>query len=494
MSQPEASSSAAAAAAADSQTPKVKAQQAVGAVQQDKAAENRAKAQQNRERAAQNRAQKNDRFNKDRASSSSSKPSTSSSASAGKQPKKAAKKDTPAKNANAARQGQAKPQTQFKSKVVIRRLPPNLPEEVFWKAVSPWIRDFADCQAAASTAGATAGSEGPCEASTATTPTPTVDYKSFIPGKLKSDLNKQNKHSRAYVRFLDPTSLVTFHKNFDGHIFRDAKGKESVAIVEFAPYQKVVLSPSTAAEQRRRGGRNKPDPKQGTIEKDADYLAFVERLNKVEDGGAKRSDGDLLAGLWDPKEKIREKEEQVEKGKMTPLLEHLRAVKLAKKESAAAAKKANRAAKKGAAKATGKEVVPVSGKGKAVEAAIGAGQGEQGPKAGKKENKKKLSKGKGAAPGSSGGGVDATASAEGGKKPGQASKQPAQGSVAKQPKLPKKTLDAANAGATKSNSTPAQGAKSKPKAPPCSQRKKPSLKTQSTNPTPGKVQILKRDP
>lgn len=26
-----------------------------------------------------------------------------------------------------------------KNKLVIRRLPPTLPEEVFWKAVSPWI-------------------------------------------------------------------------------------------------------------------------------------------------------------------------------------------------------------------------------------------------------------------------------------------------------------------------------------------------------------------
>ncbi|PWN50928.1 hypothetical protein IE53DRAFT_314825, partial [Violaceomyces palustris] len=68
-------------------------------------------------------------------------------------------------------------------------------------------------------------------------------------------VNKENVHSRAYIRFLNPAQVVEFHKGFDGHIFRDSKGNESVAVVEFSPYQKVPT------EKRR-----KQDAKQGTID------------------------------------------------------------------------------------------------------------------------------------------------------------------------------------------------------------------------------------
>ena len=133
----------------------------------------------------------------------------------------------------------------------------------------------------------------------------------------------------------------------------------------------------------------KTDPKQGSIEKDADYLAFVEKLENVEDQGVKRSEGDLLASLWDPKEKVREREEQVEKGKMTPLLEHLRAVKMAKRESVARLKKANKAV----AKTTTTQAVPsacanmAASKGKAAETGIAVEA-----KLGKKEKSKKKSR------------------------------------------------------------------------------------------------------
>lgn len=40
---------------------------------------------------------------------------------------------------NAARPGKAPPPNQARLKVVIRRLPPDLPEAVFWKSVSPWV-------------------------------------------------------------------------------------------------------------------------------------------------------------------------------------------------------------------------------------------------------------------------------------------------------------------------------------------------------------------
>ena len=33
------------------------------------------------------------------------------------------------------------PQSNERLKTVIRRLPPNLPEDVFWKSVEPWVTD-----------------------------------------------------------------------------------------------------------------------------------------------------------------------------------------------------------------------------------------------------------------------------------------------------------------------------------------------------------------
>ncbi|SNX81544.1 uncharacterized protein MEPE_00249 [Melanopsichium pennsylvanicum] len=342
-------------AAADSQAGrKVKGQRSNRAQHEQKASDNRAKAQQNRERAAQNRSQKgqDEKIADQKAKTSNAAsqlklqdgaPKPVPAAVAGvKQPKNQQQKKDTTKH-QASRPGKAS--IHFKSKVVIRRLPPNLPEEVFWKVVSPWVRDAADCQVLNNTASTRQESQAGASSSNATSATsiPTVDHKKFVVGKMKTDTNKQNKHARAYVRFLDPNFLVAFHKAFDGHIFRDSKGKESVAIVEFAPYQKVIVAPSNIGGSR--GRRVRPDPKQGTIEKDAVYLAFVEQLNSVGDD-VKRSEGDLLASLWDPKDKEREREAAVEKGKSTPLLEHLRSLKMAKKESAAATKKAKKMEKR----------------------------------------------------------------------------------------------------------------------------------------------------
>lgn len=556
MSQLEAgpSASAAIAAATDDHSQKGKIQQPHKAQQRDmavdhramaannkvdaaqnrvKAAENRAKAQQNQERAAQNRIRKpnNVSFAEDRAVASP--PATQGDAStsatpsqgAAKQPKRQNKKD--ALKPQALREGKAP--TAFKSKVVIRRLPPNLPEEVFWKAVSPWVRDASDCQ---TLAGAAAAAGVPAQTSTeaasqggASTPTSaavspastivsaTVDYKQFVPGKLKNDANKQNKYARAYVRFLDVQSLVAFHKAFDGHIFRDSKGKESVAIVEFAPYQTVVLPPSAA--NQRRGRRAKADAKQGTIENDAEYLSFVERLNKAGDD-VKRSEGDLLASLHDPKGKEKEKEAKQAAGKATPLLLHLRAVKMAKVESAAALKKAKKMEKAATkAAAAGKPVGP----GKV------AANAEEKAKA-KKNKKKEKAKAKAAAAAAA-----TAAAAEGGVKADEATKSKKEKNRKRKGKVPeaadgstqtpkealvpvtktpsssksaankKPVAKAASGNAPNAINQPTAGAqvegeaKGKSKNKPSRRKPGPKDKEQAKTaaPQPAKVQILKRE-
>ncbi|KAN0066274.1 hypothetical protein ACQY0O_000368 [Thecaphora frezii] len=214
------------------------------------------------------------------------------------------------------------PKTKIRTKVVIRRLPPNVPEAVFWNSVAPWIRDAAQAKALNEAAkqdqdGAN-GQRDPTAAFEAT-----VDYKSFLPGKLKADPNKENVCSRAYVRFLDPAMVLEFHKHYDGHVFRDSKGNESIAVVEFAPYQKVPT-------ERRR----KPDARQGTIEADAEYKAFLESLEaKQAEQAENKTDAELMAHL---SQSDKEKDMSASK-KSTPLLEHLRSLKSARAESSALA-------------------------------------------------------------------------------------------------------------------------------------------------------------
>ncbi|CED84589.1 Nonsense-mediated decay protein Upf3 [Phaffia rhodozyma] len=176
---------------------------------------------------------------------------------------------------------QQQQQQQVKLKIVIRRLPANLPEELFWQSVKPWVNEQ------------------------------TVSWKFYRKGKLAKSVNKETVHSRAYVLFKSTPSLVTFHREYDGHLFRDKQGNESNAVVEYAVYQKVPTD------------RKKGDRKQGSIDIDPDYLSFLESLKApaktVVDGEmtsqavATAAAATLSSGAAKPK--------------LTPLLEHLKARK-----------------------------------------------------------------------------------------------------------------------------------------------------------------------
>lgn len=75
---------------------------------------------------------------------------------------------------------------------------------------------------------------------------------------------KPSVFSRAYIKFKDQTNLLQFSRSFDGHVFRDSKGNESVTVVEFAPYQRCPGDPSGGGGS---GGRKvKKDNRSGTIE------------------------------------------------------------------------------------------------------------------------------------------------------------------------------------------------------------------------------------
>uniref|UniRef100_A0A0W0FBB7 UPF3 domain-containing protein n=1 Tax=Moniliophthora roreri TaxID=221103 RepID=A0A0W0FBB7_MONRR len=215
-----------------------------------------------------------------------------------------------------------------KLKIVIRRLPPNLPEDIFWQSVQNWVTDD------------------------------TVTWKVYYRGKFRSRLNKENVPSRAYVAFKTEEQLTTFHREYDGH-----------AVVEFAPYQKVP------SDKKKADARN-ATIEQGILVVDEDYISFVQSLNQLTTEPT--SIEVLIAASQAPPQP-----------KTTPLLEALKAEKTAVKEAKeskekmiimrnhAAETRKEEAKKKAAAKAT--DSPPTSKKAKKAAAAEGAGR--KGPKA-----------------------------------------------------------------------------------------------------------------
>ncbi|KAJ3477471.1 hypothetical protein NLI96_g10441 [Meripilus lineatus] len=187
-----------------------------------------------------------------------------------------------------SKEKERKPRSSHRSQVerlktIVRRLPPNLPEDVFWQSVQPWVTEE------------------------------TVTWKVYYQGKFRKRINKENTPSRAYIAFRSEELLATFSREYDGHIFRDKAGNESVAVVEFAPFQKV---PSE---------KKKVDGRMGTIEKDEDYISFMESLKDTQ---TKTFDADTLEALV-------ASTQPAPAPTSTPLLEALKAEKSAQKDKEA---------------------------------------------------------------------------------------------------------------------------------------------------------------
>lgn len=194
-----------------------------------------------------------------------------------------AKKQSRSK-AKEKRQGQPKANGTERLKTVVRRLPPNLPEPIFWQSVQTWVTDDS------------------------------VIWKEYCPGKVKKKLNRENVHSRAYIAFKTEESVAKFSREYDGHIFKDKAGNESQAVVEFAPYQKLPLE------------KRKVDSRNATIEQDEDYIAFLQSL---EAPSTKPHDADQLL------EMLVASTERPAMPASTPLLDALKAEKSAQRDKEA---------------------------------------------------------------------------------------------------------------------------------------------------------------
>ncbi|KAI0301340.1 Smg-4/UPF3 family-domain-containing protein [Russula brevipes] len=169
-------------------------------------------------------------------------------------------------------------------KTVVRRLPPNLPEHIFWQSVQAWVTDD------------------------------TALWKEFYPGKVKKKLNRENVHSRAYIAFKTEELVAKFSREYDGHVFKDKAGNESLAVVEFAPYQKLPL------DKKKVDGRN------ATIDQDEEYIAFLQSL---EAPSTKPHDADQLL------EMLVASTERPAMPASTPLLDALKAEKSAQRDKEA---------------------------------------------------------------------------------------------------------------------------------------------------------------
>lgn len=175
-------------------------------------------------------------------------------------------------------------QSQQRLKIVVRHLPPNLPESVLHSSISAWEKSY--------------------------------DWIHYVPGKVASSRSKSDRFSRGYLKFRKQDDLQDFQRRFNGHLFVNAEGTEYRALVELSPYQKVPRSqvPSSKSNQ----------DKSGTLTADPEYLAFVDSLTAP------------VVPL---------SSEAHQETKITPLIEYLRAQKV-KNDAKAKLKKAKNAATK----------------------------------------------------------------------------------------------------------------------------------------------------
>uniref|UniRef100_A0A3B3RNA5 UPF3A regulator of nonsense mediated mRNA decay n=1 Tax=Paramormyrops kingsleyae TaxID=1676925 RepID=A0A3B3RNA5_9TELE len=160
------------------------------------------------------------------------------------------------------------------TKVVIRRLPPNLSKDQLEEQLSPL---------------------------------PAYDYFEFFSADQSL---YPHLYTRAYINFKNPEDIVLFRDRFDGYVFIDNKGQEYPAVVEFAPFQKVSKKKL-----------KKKDAKAGSIEDDPEYRRFLENCCDEEKTTA---NPETLLG------EIEAKTKELIAKRTTPLLEYIKNKKLEK--------------------------------------------------------------------------------------------------------------------------------------------------------------------
>ncbi|TVY42740.1 Regulator of nonsense transcripts [Lachnellula subtilissima] len=151
-----------------------------------------------------------------------------------------------------------------------------------------------------------------------------VDWFLYKPGKDSKDASKPSRPSRAYFHLTSDAHLMSLSETIRLSVFEDAQNTFTSSCligpptVEFAPYG------------RTPGGRRRVDARAGTIDQDAEFMAFLEGLANPPTGKDVGVDG-LVEGAPATKEKVT----------TTPLVQYLKDKKASKSRDAAvkAAKK-----------------------------------------------------------------------------------------------------------------------------------------------------------
>uniref|UniRef100_A0A915DBB9 UPF3 domain-containing protein n=1 Tax=Ditylenchus dipsaci TaxID=166011 RepID=A0A915DBB9_9BILA len=100
---------------------------------------------------------------------------------------------------------------------------------------------------------------------------PVPEHKMFW--FCKADLNLiPFAFSRAYFVFSREEDAIAFVDRFNGYVFVDKLGHESMGIVELAPYQEIIDNNRSAKEN---------DKRVNTIEEDTEYIQFLKEYNSA---------------------------------------------------------------------------------------------------------------------------------------------------------------------------------------------------------------------
>jgi len=121
-----------------------------------------------------------------------------------------------------------------RTKVVLRHLPPSLPQQAIMEQIDARFSGR-------------------------------YDWVQFRQGKSSA---KHQRFSRVYLNFMSSEDVVIFAEFFNGRSFVNEKGAHFKAAVEYAPSQRVPKALS------------KKDGREGTIDKDPDYMQFLEQVSK----------------------------------------------------------------------------------------------------------------------------------------------------------------------------------------------------------------------
>ncbi|KAG6212164.1 hypothetical protein E4U35_000089 [Claviceps purpurea] len=189
----------------------------------------------------------------------------------------------PSKNANeggAAQEKSSRSKAQNEGeKLVIRRLPPGMTEQELVTILGPdWEVNRGK-----------------------------VDWSSYAPGKISTDPSKPSRPSRAYLHLMRKDDIMSLSEVVRNATWEDAKATFNSSALVGPPVLEFSLYKKIGATKKR------TDARQGTIDQDPEFMAFLESL-------ANPAPMRESIDVEDPNDMIR----PVKKLTTTPLVEYLR--------------------------------------------------------------------------------------------------------------------------------------------------------------------------